>query len=1046
MAKNKRRDRDDETPDVYFIPPNYIDASGVFGGMFRLRNAIEACVVGGASGWILFGITAGMDLTVRIIILLSVVLPLMFFAAVGVMGLSITEFLYFCFRFVFKRRIVGRDAFDAVSIDEAEEEASWDGVNSDGGCYSRRGKQFRSGSIKRKFQHPSKVNRQSSKSNLRHSNIDTRPSKPSTRPSKSSKLAKKMKRRIDAGIDHSKKQKGMLVKGRGKGKWGKYIRTVNEAADYIPIKQIKNGIIYTSDGRYVKIIEVTPINFLLRTPKEQRSIILSFVSFLKISPVKMQLKCLSKKADIEKHLAIARADLQKETNEECRNLQQDYMNLLYEIGSREAVSRRFFIIFEYEPYMRAKDIEADAIANLNGIAANAKNYLAQCGNDIVEHNDDDEFAIEALYQMLNRKSSFDTPLSARKREVIMDYAANYGKAAVNDIPPTEYMAPKYIDLSHMNYIKMDGVYIAYLVVPTQGYRTHVQAGWISLLVNAGEGIDIDIYLSKEPKEKVSQSLGRHIRMNKSKIKDASDTNEDFDDLAGSIHGGYYMKRGIANNEDFYYVNILVTITGATKEILDWRVREMQKKLISQDMAVQMCTFRMEDAFLSSLPLASIEKRLKKWSHRNMLTSGVASCYPLTSYELCDENGILIGVNKHNQSMIMMDFFNSRMYKNANLAILGTSGAGKTFILQLIATRMRRKGIQVFILAPLKGHEFFRACNTIGGSFIQISPSSKHCINVMEIRPVDTAAAELIDEVVLDRSLLATKIDRLHVFFSLMIPDMNHEERQLLDETIIRTYQGFGISHDNDTLIDPEDPEGKRFKPMPILGDLHKLLIERDETKRMANIINRLVHGSASTFNQATNVNLDNKFIVLDISELTGDLLTVGMFVALDCIWDKAKEDRTKEKAIFMDELWKLIGASSNRMAAEFVLEVFKIIRGYGGSAVAATQDLNDFFALEDGKYGKGIINNCKTKIVLNLEDDEADRVQDILGLSESERQAIVHFERGNAMISANKNNVTVEIKPSEKEKLLITTDRRELQAIADRKREEKYHLNFIDSL
>ena len=994
MAKNNHRDRDDDTADVYFIPPNYVDSSGVFGGMFRLRNAIEACAVGGLSAWLLFGVTAGMDLTVRVTILLAGVIPLMFFAAIGVMGLSITEFLYFCFRFVFKRRVIGRAAFNAVSVDEAVQEAKW----SDKRSITRR------------------------------------------KSSRSAGLTKTMKHRIGGSIDPVKKQKGMLVRG----KRGRFIRTANEVADYIPIKKIKNGIIYTADNRYVKIIEVTPINFLLRTPKEQRSIIWSFVSFLKISPVKMQLKCLSKKADIEKHLNIARADLQKETNEECRILQQDYMNLLYDIGSKEAVSRRFFIIFEYEPYMRAKDIEADAIANLNTIANTARTYLAQCGNEIVEHNDDDEFAIEVLYQLLNRKSSFDVPLSARKREVIMDYAANYGKTSVEDIPGVEFATPKYIDLSRMNYIKMDGVYIAYLVVPTHGFRTHVQAGWISLLVNAGEGIDIDIYLAKQPKEKVSQSLGRHIRMNKSKIKDAQDTNDDFDDLAGSIHGGYYMKRGIANNEDFYYANILVTITGATKEILDWRVREMQKKMIAQDMTVQMCTFRMEDAFLSSLPLAAIEKNLHKWSRRNMLTSGAASCYPLTSFEMCDDNGILLGVNKHNQSLIMVDIFNSRVYKNANMAILGTSGAGKSFTLQLMATRMRRKGIQVFILAPLKGHEFFRTCNTIGGSFIQVSPSSKHCINIMEIRPVDTAATELIDEVVLDRSLLATKIDRLHIFFSLLIPDMNHEERQLLDETIIRTYQGFGITHDNDTLIDPDDPAGKRFKKMPILGDLYKLLIERDETKRMANIINRLVHGSASTFNQPTNVNLDNKYIVLDISELTGDLLTVGMFVALDCIWDKAKEDRTKEKAIFIDETWKLIGAASNRMAAEFVLEVFKIIRGYGGSAICATQDLNDFFALEDGKYGKGIINNCKTKIVLNLEDDEADRVQDILGLSESERQAIVHFERGNAMISANKNNVTVEVKPSEKEKELITTDRRELQAIADRKRAAIEHEQLMN--
>ena len=153
---------------------------------------------------------------------------------------------------------------------------------------------------------------------------------------------------------------------------------------------------------------------------------------------------------------------------------------------------------------------------------------------------------------------------------------------------------------------------------------------------------------------------------------------------------------------------------------------------------------------------------------------------------------------------------------------------------------------------------------------------------------------------------------------------------------------------------------------------------------MGNILNRLVHGSAKTFNQQTNVDLSTPYTVLDISELTGDLLTVGMFVALDFVWDKAKEDRTKEKAIFLDEVWQLIGSSSNSMAAEFVLEVFKIIRGYGGSAVCATQDLSDFFSLDGGKYGKGIINNAKTKIILNLEDDEAMRVQDALKLTDAE--------------------------------------------------------------
>ena len=395
--------------------------------------------------------------------------------------------------------------------------------------------------------------------------------------------------------------------------------------------------------------------------------------------------------------------------------------------------------------------------------------------------------------------------------------------------------------------------------------------------------------------------------------------------------------------------------------------------------------------------------------------------------MCDDNGILLGVNKHNNSLIIVDIFDSRVYKNANIAILGTSGAGKSFTLQLMATRMRRKGIQVFIIAPLKGHEFHRACSNIGGEFIQISPASRNCINVMEIRRVDRSVDELLDGPGVEKSMLAAKIQRLHIFFSLLIPDMSHEERQLLDDALIRTYKAKGITHDNSTLEDPSRPGF--YREMPVLGDLYEVLQQSQDTRRLANIINRLVNGSARTFNQQTNVSLDNKYIVLDISELTGDLLTVGMFVALDFVWDKAKENRTQAKAIFIDECWQLIGASSNRLAAEFVLEIFKIIRGYGGSAICATQDINDFFALEDGKYGKGIINNSKTKILLNLEEEEARRVQGVLRLSETEVMEITHFERGNGLISTNNNNVTVEIKCSQLEKELITTDRRELLEI-----------------
>jgi hypothetical protein len=158
--------------------------------------------------------------------------------------------------------------------------------------------------------------------------------------------------------------------------------------------------------------------------------------------------------------------------------------------------------------------------------------------------------------------------------------------------------------------------------------------------------------------------------------------------------------------------------------------------------------------------------------------------------------------------------------------------------------MRRKQIQVFIIAPLKGHEFYRACAGIGGEFIQISPASQNCINVMEIRKIDAGASVALDGPPREKSELAAKIQKLHVFFSLLIPDMNHEERQLLDDAMIRAYAKKGITHNNDTLCDADNPA--QYREMPILGDLYDILAESPDTKRLGNILNRLVHGSAKT--------------------------------------------------------------------------------------------------------------------------------------------------------------------------------------------------------
>ena len=1084
-----------EEQQIALIPRNFIERGTFMGGMFKIRNAIEGAIL--AIGIAIPVVHLPLSLTIRIIILCMTSLPAAMVALIGIGGESLTAFLMNAVRFLFNRRILYRldtkpepkgkqrknprqkepktkknrekkkklspQPMETATHDEevpcnmpssSEEEIPPDSKVSPTPASKKKERRLYDISTKRGIKKQAREDirilkfekKQRKKEQAKALKVAKREKKQRLKTEKQrhkeklhqDKLAQKEAKRLEKAAKKearsNKKQPDPSPSVSSKKKKRKDMTL----EDYLPIDKIANGIIYTTDHRYVKILEIEPINFLLRSAREQQGIIYSFISYLKISPVKLQIKMISKKADINKHLEQAALELSRETNLHCRELQKDYIQFVKKLSSREAVSRRFFLIFEYEPFnVNRKVEEKEILAALETASQTAKTFLYQCGNQVVTHDNEDEFTTDVLYTLLNRTLCTEKPLQDRIADVLARYMKEGRQEELDHIRINEFIAPESVDFRHSNYVRINGIYHAYLLVPSDGYKQKVAPGWLSLLINAGEGIDIDFYLHKQPKDKIQQRLGQQIRINRSKIKDASDTNADFDDLDSAIRSGYFLKAGLANNEDFYYINLLITITASDLEELQWRIQEMKKLLISQDMDLHSCYFLQEQGFLSSLPLANLDKKLYELSKRNVLTTGAASCYPFTSYSICDDNGILFGVNKHNNSLVIADIFDSKQYKNSNICILGCSGAGKTFTMQTMALRMRRKGIQVFIIAPLKGHEFYRACKNVGGEFIQISPASQNCINVMEIRKVDNSVNELLDGPTLDASALASKIQRLHIFFSLLIPDMNHEEKQLLDEALIKTYARKGITHKNESLIDPDHPD--QYKEMPILEDVYNILMESPDTKRLAHILNRLVHGSASSFNQKTNVDLTNKYTVLDISELTGssDLLTVGMFVALDYVWDKAKENRTEEKAIFVDEVWQLIGASSNRLAAEFVLEIAKIIRAYSGAGIFATQDLNDFFALDDGKYGKGIINNCKTKIILNMEDEEAQRVKNILHLSETEVMNITHFQRGNGLISTNNNNITVEFKASTLEKELITTDRQELLEIIERQKHKE---------
>lgn len=850
--------------------------------------------------------------------------------------------------------------------------------------------------------------------------------------SKTDKEAAKKEKAEKKATNKAEKKVGKKT-GKKDKKNSKNKYSIESSQAFSPIRDIRDGIIITKNRTFVKIIEVNPINFMLRSDAEKNSIIYSFATTLKTMPIDIQFKIVTHKADVNKFLSLIDKDMDTEENYNCRVLQNQQKDLIKRVGSHGSVSRRFFVIFKHEePVGLKKSSTFDEIKyELRNAAVRTAANLTQCGNEATVL-DDDEDILEVLHSIMCKGEHEEEGFETRRTNTIINYLAD-SRSANDDlsyIPANEFICPSRIDtMSSHKYMIIDGVYYTFAYIPGSSYPPRTIGGWLSMFINMGEGVDVDLFIHKEPSEAVLRKLQYALNFNNVKAKSSDDSSVEFDELRNSIQAGYYLKQGLASGDDFCNFMILLTITGSSLDELEWKVQEIKKFMVSHDFKLKVANFQQEECYKMSLPLCYLNKNIFNKAKRNALSSALASAYPFVSFEVSDPNGILWGLNKANSSLVFVDNFNTKVYKNANMTILGTSGAGKTFSLQCMALRMREKKIQVFIIAPDKGHEFKRACDAIGGEYIKINAGSAQTINVMEIRKRDMANTEIIDGIS-DDSVLARKIQQLHTFFSLMIPDISNEERQLVDEAIVETYRRFGMTYDNNSLY-AEDRSGN-YKTMPVLGDLHKVLGEMgDSTRRIYNIVSRYVSGSISSFNKQTNVNLENKYIVLDVSELSAELLSVGMFIVLDYVWDKAREDRTARKAIFLDELWRLIGEKSSAQAAEFVLEIFKVIRGYGGSAIAATQDINDFFALEDGKYGKGIINNAKIKYVLQLEREEMQRVQQILGLSDTEAQQIMHLNRGEGLLAANTNHILVDFKASEAETRLITTDRALLQKIAD---------------
>lgn len=811
--------------------------------------------------------------------------------------------------------------------------------------------------------------------------------------------------------------------------------------EFVPVEDIQDGIVKLKNGEYVKTLEVLPTNFHMMGVVEQNNLIAAFASFLKIAPSHLQFKILTRPAEGNKHIEniLKQADKDAcayQNNPHRQKHLEQYISLTEQLSRSTAVTRRFFLIYRYEPTEEMAYDYDDIVGAMRATEQQIREYLSSVGNVVIQHNDmeeEDRFQAEIFYMLFNRRSSIQISFMQHINHVLRAHMLARGLTPGQDQPPdvpaADFISPYHVNLKHGNWLFIDGTFYAFYVIPGASYPPNAYAAWLDELINMGSGVDVDVFADKQVKSTVLAELRHTLAFTKSKMRETAETNRDYEVIKDALDSIYYIKEHLTANEDIYKLYTLITITADSVKDLRHRTREVNDLLRSRDMEMTRCFFRYEQAFQNTLPSVLFSDSLKEVAMRNILTMGLASMYPLTSYEVCQIKGILLGVNVFNSSLFMLDIYDTNYFQNANMMILGSSGGGKTFVLGLFMLRFLLRGIKTFLVAPDKGHEFRRACNRVGGQFIKIAAGSPHCVNIMDIRPFNDQSDIAIEGEAgaYHDSLMMVRIQDIKIAFQLLAPEITNAKLQTLDEILIKTYEKADITEDNDSIY--ADKGKGILKKMPTLGDVYEIMLQYPAMKDIATVLKPEVSGAAKNFNGQTNVNLDNPLTVFDISQLKGNLKPFGMFIVIDYLMWQIRSDRTVNKALLIDELWQLI--SENVNAAEYVKQIWKTIRGYGGAAIGATQDINDYFALEDGKYGKAIISASAIKILKKTAPIEAKAVRDVLDLTAAEYKQIMRLGQSQGLFCTDNVRMTVDFTATPFERWNITTHKDDLARLKE---------------
>ncbi|MCA9370791.1 MAG: ATP-binding protein [Candidatus Peregrinibacteria bacterium] len=595
-------------------------------------------------------------------------------------------------------------------------------------------------------------------------------------------------------------------------------------------------------------------------------------------------------------------------------------------------------------------------------------------------------------------------LTTEERETIAHYEEGLQKTL-------DLIAPAGMEVRATELVLND-VYSRTLYV--YNWPNYAYPNWLSQAINFDAQMDIVHFIYPTSNKAIMKMLRKKVAEMRSSIRILEQRGIVRDpSLEAALQDAEELRDLLARGrEKLYQFGMYITIYAEDEEKLKRLQTDVESLLGGKLVLSKPAFFQMEHGWISSLPLAIDELEI----NRNMNTSPLATSFPFSSSDLTDDHGILYGINRHNDSLVIFDRFD---LPNANATVFATSGAGKSFAVKLEILRSMMFGTDVFVIDP--ENEYVDLCKTVGGTYIPLSLQSSFRIN-----PFDLPKAVRGDDAQTGEVLRAAVIT-LHGLFKIMLGTLTPAEDGILDKAILDTYALRGIDL---TTENPGDMEP------PTMHELVDVLMTSDGGENMAKTLQKYTDGSyAGLFNKQTNVEVDNQMVVFQIRDLEEQLRPIAMYIVLNFLWNRIRAE-LKRRFLVIDEAWNLMQYDDS---ARFLYGLIKRARKYYLGVTTITQDVEDFV---NSPFGKPIITNAALQVLLKQSPTAVDNLQKLFYLTDGEKYLLLNSDVGQGLFFAGNKHVAIQIVASPQEEEIITTNPEEVLAIRKaQKREEEAKKN-----